>query len=116
MREAGGVHNVIVCTLCSGYPYELLGNPPWWYKHDSYKEVIVKDPRKTLEEMFKLKVPQGIEVRVYDSTSDIRYMVLPRRPDGTEGMSEEELCRLVTQDSLIGVGETVRPAVSQVKT
>lgn len=116
VEDTEAVHNVIVCTLCSCYPYELLGNPPWWYKHDSYKQAIIKNPTKTLEEMFKLKVPQGIEVRVHDSTSDIRYMVLPGRPDGTEGMSEEELSRRVTQDSLIGVGETVRPAVSQVKT
>ncbi len=116
VEDTEAVHNVIVCTLCSCYPYELLGNPPWWYKHESYRGTIIKNPRKTLEDMFRLTVPQSIEVRVYDSTSDIRYMVLPRRPDGTEGMSEEELSRLVTQDSLIGVGETVRPAVSKVKT
>ena len=103
------VHNVIVCTLCSCYPYELLGNPPWWYKHDSYKEAIVREPRKTLGEMFKLSVPGEVEVRVVDSTSDVRYMVMPKRPEGSDGLGEEELAKLVTQDSLIGVGETVNP-------
>src|SRR6059058_3366477 len=103
------VRNVIVCTLCSCYPYELLGNPPWWYKHDSYKQEIVTSPKTKLKEMFKLAVPPSVEVRVYDSTSDIRYMVLPRRPDGTEGMSEEQLGRLVTQESLIGVGDPLIP-------
>lgn len=114
VEDTKTVHNVIVCTLCSCYPYELLGNPPWWYKHESYRDAIVKNPRKTLIDMFKLNVPEDVEVRVYDSTSDIRYMVMPRRPDGTEGMSEEQLSGLVTQDSLIGVGET-KPPISQVR-
>ena len=109
LENTDTVRNVIVCTLCSCYPYELLGNPPWWYKHDSYKQEIVTSPKTKLKEMFKLAVPPSVEVRVYDSTSDIRYMVLPRRPDGTEGMSEEQLGRLVTQESLIGVGDPLIP-------
>jgi nitrile hydratase len=110
LEDTESVRNVIVCTLCSCYPYELLGNPPWWYKHDSFKEAIVREPRRTLEDMFKLSIPERIEVRVYDSTSDIRYMVLPRRPDGSGGLGEEDLADLVTQDSLIGVGETLKQA------
>jgi len=115
LEDTDSVHHVIVCTLCSCYPYELLGNPPWWYKHDSYKEAIVREPRKTLVEMFKLSVPGETEVRVVDSTSDVRYMVMPRRPEGSDGLGEEELARLVTQDSLIGVGETIRPTVAEAR-
>jgi nitrile hydratase len=113
LEDTESVRNVIVCTLCSCYPYELLGNPPWWYKHDSYKEAIVREPRKTLALMFRLSLPERIEVRVYDSTSDVRYMVLPRRPEGSMGLGEEELADLVTQDSLIGVGETLKPALPE---
>ena len=108
LEDTRSVRHVIVCTLCSCYPYELLGNPPWWYKQDRYKQEIVTSPRMMLEKMFKLKVPPAVEVRVHDSTSDIRYIVLPRRPDGTEGMSEEALASLVTQESLIGVGDPLR--------
>jgi len=115
LEDTNTVRHVIVCTLCSCYPYELLGNPPWWYKHDGYKQEIVTSPRKKLEEMFKLAVPANAEVRVYDSTSDIRYMVLPRRPDGTEGMSEEQLAELVTQESLIGVGDPLKPPIMEPK-
>jgi nitrile hydratase subunit alpha len=110
LEDTESVRHVIVCTLCSCYPYELLGNPPWWYKHESYRDAIVKEPRKTLESMFKLVVPEDIEISVFDSTSDIRYMVLPRRPEGTVGMGETELAGLVTQESLIGVGPTLSPA------
>src|SRR5438034_5365859 len=109
LENTDKVRNVIVCTLCSCYPYELLGNPPWWYKHDSFKEAIVREPRRTLEGMFKLSIPERIEIRVHDSTSDIRYMVLPKRPDGSGGLGEEELGRLVTQESLIGVGDPLIP-------
>ena len=115
LEDTDSVHHVIVCTLCSCYPYELLGNPPWWYKHDSYKEAIVREPRKTLGEMFKLSIPGGTEVRVVDSTSDVRYMVMPRRPEGSDGLKEEELAELVTQDSLIGVGETINPTVAEAR-
>ena len=104
------IHNVIVCTLCSCYPYDLLGDTPWWYKQDIYKKRIIADPRAILEEMFELKLPANMEVRVHDSTSDVRYMVIPRRPSGTEGMKEAELAKLVTIDSLIGAGEATIPA------
>ncbi len=109
IEDTIGIHNVVVCTLCSCYPYDLLGNPPWWYKHDGYKQKIVADPRATLKQMFGFAVPSSAEVRVYDSTSDIRYMVIPRRPAGTEGMDAEALAHLVTADSLIGTGEPTRP-------
>lgn len=99
------VHNVIVCTLCSCYPYDLLGNAPWWYKQDQYKTKIVSDPRGTLLKMFKVKLPSDTQIRVHDSTSDIRYMVLPKRPLGTSGMNEEELTKFVNRESLIGVAE-----------
>jgi nitrile hydratase len=103
------VHNVVVCTLCSCYPYDILGDTPWWYKHESYRTKIVQNPRATLEEMFDLKVPMNKEVQVYDSTSDVRYFVLPQRPAGTEGMPDEELAKLVTVDSLIGAGYALEP-------
>ncbi len=99
------IHNVIVCTLCSCYPYDFLGDSPWWYKDDSYKKRIVANPRDTLEEMFGLKIPSSRQIRVHDSTSDVRYLVLPRRPSNTQGMSEDQLAKLVTRDSLIGSGE-----------
>ena len=104
------VHNIIVCTLCSCYPYDLLGNPPWWYKQDIYKTQIVQDPRSMLKTMFHVAVPKDVEIQVHDSTSDYRFMVLPQRPPRTEGMSEEELAKLVTLDSLIGTGPTLKPA------
>jgi nitrile hydratase len=110
LENTESVHNVIVCTLCSCYPYDLLGDTPWWYKQDIYKKRIVADPRNILEEMFELKLPSKMEVRVYDSTSDVRYMVIPRRPKGTEGMNEEQLAKLVTIDSLIGAGEAIEPS------
>jgi len=97
------VRNVVVCTLCSCYPYAILGNPPWWYKDDSYKQAIVADPRKTLKEMFHFSVPEDVELRVYDSTSDLRYFVLPRMPSGK--VAKEDLWKLVTPESLIGVGD-----------
>ena len=109
-ENTAAVHNVVVCTLCSCYPYDLLGDTPWWYKHDSYKERIVRDPRGALAEMFGLAVPREVEIQVHDSTSDIRWMVVPRRPAGTEGWTEAELARLVTQESLIGVAEPLQPS------
>ncbi len=109
-EDTDNVHNVVVCTLCSCYPTDLLGNAPWWYRHDSYKEHIVRDPRKTLTEMFGLKLPDDIQIRVHDSTSDIRWMVLPKRPAGTDHLSEEQLAQLVTKDSLIGAGMALDPS------
>jgi nitrile hydratase len=107
------LHNVVVCTLCSCYPHDLLGDPPWWYRDDSYKERIVRDARGMLAERFGLRLPEAVEVRVHDSTSDVRWMVLPRRPAGTEGWSEEELARLVTIDSLVGVAPALEPAAAE---
>lgn len=104
------IHNVVVCTLCSCYPYDILGDTPWWYKHESYRTKIVQNPRATLKEMFDLTVPLDKEVQVYDSTSDVRYFVLPQRPTGAERMSETELAKLVTADSLIGAGLALEPA------
>jgi nitrile hydratase len=104
------LHNVIVCTLCSCYPYDILGDTPWWYKHESYRTKIVQNPRECVTEMFQLEVPANKEVQVWDSTSDVRYFVLPQRPSGTEGMSEEELAKLVTVDSLLGAGYALEPS------
>lgn len=96
------VHNVIVCTLCSCYPRLLIGLPPDWYKSRAYRSRTIKEPRTVLSE-FGTELPENIEVRVHDSTADLRYMVLPRRPDGTDGWDEEALQDLVTRDSMIGV-------------
>jgi nitrile hydratase len=104
------IHNVVVCTLCSCYPYDLLGDTPWWYKSEKYRQEIVRDPRGTLAQMFSFNVPTDRGVRVHDSTSDIRWMVLPRRPAGTENWSEEELATLVTRESLIGTADALSPA------
>jgi len=95
-------HNVIVCTLCSCYPRGLLGPPPDWYKSRAYRSRTVREPRAILAE-FGTKLSDDVEVRVHDSTADMRYLVLPRRPDNTEGLSEEELAPLVTRDCMIGV-------------
>jgi nitrile hydratase len=95
------VHNVVVCTLCSCYPRMLLGIPPAWYKSIDYRSRVVSEPRKVLAE-FGTHLPDDVEVRVSDSTADLRFLVLPYRPAGTEGMSEAELAELVTRDSMIG--------------
>ncbi len=96
------VHNLIVCTLCSCYPRAILGRPPDWYKSFNYRSRAVKEPRVVMRE-FGFEPPDGVEVLVHDSTADMRYMVLPMRPPGTQDMSEKELAELVTRDSLIGV-------------
>ena len=96
------VHNAIVCTLCSCYPRMLLGIPPEWYKSRNYRSRMVREPRAVLAE-FGLKIPDRIEIRVHDSTADMRYIVIPMRPAGTEGWSEERLATLVNRDSMIGV-------------
>jgi nitrile hydratase len=95
------VHNVVVCTLCSCYPWPVLGLPPVWYKSAPYRSRAVIDPRGVLRE-FGTELPDDVEVRVWDSTAELRYLVLPRRPDGTDGMSEDELAALVTRDAMIG--------------
>ena len=97
------VHNVVVCTLCSCYPWPVLGLPPSWYKDAPYRSRIVLEPRKVLEE-FGTFLPEDQEIRVWDSSAEIRYMVLPRRPDQSKGANEDELVHLVTRDSMIGVG------------
>jgi nitrile hydratase alpha subunit len=109
MENTPAVHNLIVCTLCSCYPRMLLGLPPAWYKSLSYRSRAIREPRAVLAE-FGAVLPDGVEVRVHDSTADMRYMVLPMRPAGTDGWSEEALTELVTRDSLIGVARAVEPA------
>ena len=96
------VHNLIVCTLCSCYPRAILGRPPDWYKSFNYRSRAVREPRAVMREL-GFEPPEGVEVAVHDSTADIRYMVLPMRPAGTEDLSEQELAELVTRDDLIGV-------------
>src|SRR5712692_5931925 len=103
------VHNVVVCTLCSCYPWPVLGLPPTWYKSFAYRSRVVREPRAVLRE-FGLELPESTEIRVWDSNSDLRYMVLPERPAGTEHMSETELISLVTRDAMIGVAEVQVPA------
>jgi len=103
------VHNVIVCTLCSCYPWPVLGLPPNWYKYPAYRSSIVRAPRRVLRESFRFDIPDSVEIRVWDSSSEMRYWVLPLRPEGTEGMSESELAALVTRDSMIGTGPTATP-------
>jgi nitrile hydratase alpha subunit len=102
VENTATVHNVIVCTLCSCYPRMLLGLPPDWYKSRNYRARVVREPRAVLAE-FGTIVADDVQIRVHDSTADMRYMVAPRRPAGTEGWSEEALARLVTRDSMIGV-------------
>jgi nitrile hydratase len=102
------VHNVIVCTLCSCYPRTVLGLPPDWYKSRNYRSRVVKEPRAVLRE-FGMELPDSTEIRVWDSTAETRFLVLPMRPKGTEGWSEEKLAELVTRDSMIGTGLPKQP-------
>jgi nitrile hydratase len=102
LENSATLHNVVVCTLCSCYPWPVLGLPPSWYKSAAYRSRTVIEPRAVLRE-FGLDLDESVEVRVWDSTADVRYMVLPERPAGSERMSEEELAALVTRDSMIGV-------------
>lgn len=103
LENTPGVHNVIVCTLCSCYPWPILGLPPTWYKSFAYRARMVREPRAVLQE-FGLSVSPRVEVRVYDSNAELRYFVLPERPPGTEDWSEAELAAIVTRDSMIGTG------------
>ena len=95
------VHNVVVCTLCSCYPWSLLGIPPSWYKSDEYRARVVREPRKVLFE-FGLKLSDDIEIRVWDSTSELRYLVVPEKPEKSDGLKEKELAKLITRDAMIG--------------
>ncbi len=108
LENTDDVHNVVVCTLCSCYPRNLLGLPPDWYKSRAYRARTVKEPRKVLSE-FGLNLPAGTTIRVHDSTADMRYVVIPRRPEGTDGMDAEALAALVTRDSMIGTGVAKAP-------
>ena len=104
VENSPDVHNVIVCTLCSCYPWSVLGLPPAWYKSETYRARVVKEPRAVLSE-FGLDLDDSIEVRVWDSLSELRYMVLPERPEGTDHLTEEELAALVSRDAMIGVAK-----------
>ncbi len=103
------VHNVVVCTLCSCYPRSMLGRPPVWYKSKAYRSRVVREPRAVLKE-FGTEIPNGVELRVHDSTAELRYLVLPSRPANTEGLGEEELAELVTRDSMIGTAFAREPS------
>lgn len=112
LENTGAVHNMVVCTLCSCYPWPVLGLPPVWYKSAPYRSRAVREPRKVLAE-FGTDIAKDVEVRVWDSTAETRYLVLPRRPEGTENMSETELADLVSRDSMIGVRIVDTPAVTE---
>ena len=108
LENTDDLHHLVVCTLCSCYPRALLGPPPAWYKSNEYRSRAVVEPRAVMAE-FGLRVPDAREVRVVDSTADVRYLVIPRRPAGTEGWSEERLAALVSRDSLVGVVDPLEP-------
>ncbi len=108
LENTPGRHNMVVCTLCSCYPWTVLGLPPVWYKSAPYRARAVIDPRGVLQE-FGVELDEDVEIRVWDSTAEIRYLVLPQRPPGTEGMDEDALAELVTRDSMIGVGLAKSP-------
>ncbi len=110
VESTPGVHNMIVCTLCSCYPLMLMGTPPAWYKSTSYRARAVREPRAVLRE-FGVELADGVTVRVHDSTADMRYMVIPVRPPGSEGMNEAELAALVSRDAMIGTA--VLPPVAR---
>jgi nitrile hydratase len=109
LENTDSVHNLVVCTLCSCYPWPVLGLPPTWYKSAPYRARAVKDPRGVLAD-FGVQLPESVAIRVWDSTSEVRYLVLPRRPAGTEHLSEDQLVDWVTRDSMIGTGLAKAPA------
>lgn len=111
LENTPDVHNLVVCTLCSCYPWPVLGLPPVWYKAAPYRARAVIDPRGVLRE-FGVELPESVSVKVWDSTAELRYLVLPMRPEGTEGMDEEALAALVTRDSMIGVGLALPPGAA----
>ena len=108
VENTNEVHNMAVCTLCSCFPRAIIGRPPAWYKELAYRSKVVVDPRGVLQE-FGTKIDEAVQVRVIDSSADYRYLVLPMRPAGTEGMTEEQLAELITQESMIGVGLALSP-------
>lgn len=109
LENTPSVHNMVVCTLCSCYPWPVLGLPPTWYKDPSYRSRAVREPRSVLAE-FGLDLPDDVEVRVHDSSSEVRYMVLPERPAGSENLGEEQLAALVTRDAMVGIAQVHLPA------
>jgi nitrile hydratase subunit alpha len=111
LQSSATVHHMVVCTLCSCYPWAVLGLPPTWYKSAPYRSRAISEPRKVLEE-FGLALPADVSVNVWDSSSDLRYMVLPQRPEGTEGWTEEQLASIVSRDSMIGVARPEVPAAA----
>jgi nitrile hydratase len=108
LENTASVHNLVVCTLCSCYPWPVLGLPPTWYKSAPYRARAVKDPRGVLAD-FGVQLPESVAIRVWDSTAELRYLVLPRRPAGTEHLTEQQLSDLVTRDSMIGTGLAKTP-------
>ena len=110
LENTDTVHNAIVCTLCSCYPWPVMGLPPNWYKAPAYRSRMVREPRKVLAEDFGYELPDTVEIRIWDSSSELRYWVLPQRPEGTEDMGAFDLAALVTRDSMIGVGPAASPA------
>jgi len=109
VENTARVHNLVVCTLCSCYPWPVLGLPPVWYKSAPYRSRAVIDPRGILRE-FGTQLPDDVEVRVWDSTAELRYLVLPERPAGTESMNEEQLASLITRDAMVGVAKVTLPS------
>jgi len=102
VENGPGVHNVVVCTLCSCYPWPLLGLPPDWYKSVEYRSAMVREPRAALASMGTV-IPEDVEIRIWDSSAEVRYLVLPERPEGTDGLDEAALAELVTRDAMVGV-------------
>ena len=109
LENTPAVHNAVVCTLCSCYPWPLLGLPPTWYKDPAYRSRLVREPRTLLAEM-GLSLGDDVEIKVWDSSSEVRYFILPERPAGTEGLSEEELAALVTRDAMVGIAKVAAPS------
>ncbi len=113
LENTDTIQHMVVCTLCSCYPWPVLGLPPAWYKSFAYRSRAVSEPRSVLKD-FGLEIDDSVEIRVWDSTAEVRYMVLPQRPAGTEGMSEDELADLVTRDSMVGVAHVAAPLATAV--
>ena len=111
VENSAAFHNMVVCTLCSCYPWPVLGLPPTWYKSAPYRSRVVREPRAVLAD-FGISLPDAAQIRVWDSTAEIRYLVIPQRPAGTDNLSEDELATLVTRDSMIGTGLAITPEIA----